>query len=484
MYSPPSVATPSSFLPSLPTPRFVAPFHAKIGSLGVLHPSRTRICGWRSGRRKEIVVKAREEEDAFAMAPRSMDVEAEIYEFMRRSAKPMDFPTRDELVAAGRADLAETVAAQGGWLTFGWDLDDGGEEVIDGSQSMSDVAQEDGEVYQERVLNGSLGTNPATALGCEDRSAAPSFSGRSLETENLEDGGVEGILSRLEKERSLSLALASRGKVVNGRDSWRNAVHDPGYTGGKLEDVNGTKSSVPDVEELEHSKGRFFYSGVRQKMLEDDSLKVEWSNMHIQTQNSFMSHNGMKESFADKSQRHLHLQHLEADLSSALWLVRSRANGVVSHKHQGNSIDELHRPSDAWEFQETEIVNARDKLQSVRAKLAVLEGNLSFKIMEARKVMEERQKRIDAAQNALHLLRTAYIVWPNSSSEVLLAGSFDGWTGQRRMERSSSCIFTLQLKLYPGRYEIKFIVDGVWKTDPLHPIVHNNGHENNLLIVD
>ncbi|CAL9169793.1 unnamed protein product [Musa hybrid cultivar] len=530
MYSPPSVATPSSFLPSLPTPRFVAPFHAKIGSLGVLHPSRTRICGWRSGRRKEIVVKAREEEDAFAMAPRSMDVEAEIYEFMRRSAKPMDFPTRDELVAAGRADLAETVAAQGGWLTFGWDLDDGGEEVIDGSQSMSDVAQEDGEVYQERVLNGSLGTNPATALGCEDRSAAPSFSGRSLETENLEDGGVEGILSRLEKERSLSLALASRGKVVNGRDSWRNAVHDPGYTvlvahklaiSGNERNINMIQQNLNisfymilmvyilkvgnwkmlmaqkvqcqtwrswSIQRAGFSIAEFDIAETvptdDRKMLEDDSLKVEWSNMHIQTQNSFMSHNGMKESFADKSQRHLHLQHLEADLSSALWLVRSRANGVVSHKHQGNSIDELHRPSDAWEFQETEIVNARDKLQSVRAKLAVLEGNLSFKIMEARKVMEERQKRIDAAQNALHLLRTAYIVWPNSSSEVLLAGSFDGWTGQRRMERSSSCIFTLQLKLYPGRYEIKFIVDGVWKTDPLHPIVHNNGHENNLLIVD
>ncbi|RWW82877.1 hypothetical protein BHE74_00008635 [Ensete ventricosum] len=206
--------------------------------------------------------------------------------------------------------------------------------------------------------------------------------------------------------------------------------------------------------------------------------------MHIQTQNSFVSHNGINESFADKSQRHLHLQHLEADLSSALRLVRSRANGIVSHEHQGNSVDELHRLSDAWEFQETEIVNAQDKLQSVRAKLAVLEGKLSFKIMEARKVMEEKQKRIDAAQNALHLLRTAYTVWPNSASEVLLAGSFDGWTGQRRMERSSSCIFTLQLKLYPGQYEIKFIVDGVWKTDPLRPVVHNNGHENNLLIVD
>ncbi|URE23039.1 hypothetical protein MUK42_06297 [Musa troglodytarum] len=495
MSSPPLLASPSSFLPSLPAPRFVAPFHAKIGSLGVLHPSSTRICGWRSGRRKGIVVKVREEEeDAFAMRSSRMDVEAEIYEFMRRSAKPMNFPTRDELIAAGRADLAETVAAQGGWLTFGWDLDDGGEEVNDGSDLISGVAQEDGGVYQERVLNGSLVTNPATALGCEDRSAVPSFSGRSLETENVKDGGVEGILSRLEKERSLSLALASRGKVVNGRDSWRNAVHDPGDTGGKLEDVNGTTSSVPDMR-WNWSIQRAGFSMVEfdtpetiptddRKLLEDDSLKVEWSTMHIQTQNSFISHNGINESFADKSQRHLHLQHLEADLSLALRLVRSRANGVVSHKHQGNSIDELHRPSDAWEFQETEIVNARYKLQSVRAKLAVLEGKLSFQIMEARKVLEEKQKRIDAGQNALYLLRTAYIVWPNSASEVLLAGSFDGWTGQRRMERSSSCIFTLQLKLYPGRYEIKFIVDGVWKADPLRPIVHNNGHENNLLFVD
>ncbi|URE23040.1 hypothetical protein MUK42_06297 [Musa troglodytarum] len=407
MSSPPLLASPSSFLPSLPAPRFVAPFHAKIGSLGVLHPSSTRICGWRSGRRKGIVVKVREEEeDAFAMRSSRMDVEAEIYEFMRRSAKPMNFPTRDELIAAGRADLAETVAAQGGWLTFGWDLDDGGEEVNDGSDLISGVAQEDGGVYQERVLNGSLVTNPATALGCEDRSAVPSFSGRSLETENVKDGGVEGILSRLEKERSLSLALASRGKVVNGRDSWRNAVHDPGDT---------APETIPTDD---------------RKLLEDDSLKVEWSTMHIQTQNSFISHNGINESFADKSQRHLHLQHLEADLSLALRLVRSRANGVVSHKHQGNSIDELHRPSDAWEFQETEIVNARYKLQSVRAKLAVLEGKLSFQIMEARKVLEEKQKRIDAGQNALYLLRTAYIVWPNSASEVLLAGSFDGWTGQ------------------------------------------------------
>lgn len=49
---------------------------------------------------------------------------------------------------------------------------------------------------------------------------------------------------------------------------------------------------------------------------------------------------------------------------------------------------------------------------------------------EARKIMEEKQKRLNAAENALHLLRTTCIVWPNSAKEVLLAGSFDGWTSQ------------------------------------------------------
>ncbi|KAJ6898101.1 5'-AMP-activated protein kinase subunit beta-2 [Populus alba x Populus x berolinensis] len=54
---------------------------------------------------------------------------------------------------------------------------------------------------------------------------------------------------------------------------------------------------------------------------------------------------------------------------------------------------------------------------------------------------------------------------------------------QRRMEKSSVGIFSLYLKLYPGRYEIKFIVDGEWRIDPLRPIVYNNGYENNLLII-
>ncbi|KAL6547159.1 hypothetical protein OROMI_022880 [Orobanche minor] len=159
-----------------------------------------------------------------------------------------------------------------------------------------------------------------------------------------------------------------------------------------------------------------------------------------------------------------------------------RLHGKYRQKVTGSSID-LRKLSDAWEFQENEFMSAKERLRSTRVKLAVLEGKMALAIIDARKIVEEKQKRIDGARKALQLLRTTCIVWPNSASDVLLAGSFDGWTSQRKLEKSSTSIFSLCLKLYPGRYEIKFIVDGKWKVDPLRPIVNNNGYENNLIIV-
>lgn len=49
---------------------------------------------------------------------------------------------------------------------------------------------------------------------------------------------------------------------------------------------------------------------------------------------------------------------------------------------------------------------------------------------DVQKIVEEKQKRVNNARRALRLLRTALIVWTNSASEVLLAGSYDGWTTQ------------------------------------------------------
>lgn len=54
----------------------------------------------------------------------SEDLEAEVFEFMEGSGNPCLFPSRQELIAAGRGDLAEAIASRGGWLAYGWDCEE------------------------------------------------------------------------------------------------------------------------------------------------------------------------------------------------------------------------------------------------------------------------------------------------------------------------------------------------------------------------
>lgn len=124
----------------------------------------------------------------------------------------------------------------------------------------------------------------------------------------------------------------------------------------------------------------------------------------------------------------------------------------------GRSPSDLQKLSDAREFQENDFINAQKKLRSIRAKLAILEGKLAltlksvsfliplllilcyiptttessppYSFSDAEKLLAKKQKRIDRANKALQFLCTTQIVWHNSASEVLLAGSFDGWTTQ------------------------------------------------------
>lgn len=59
------------------------------------------------------------------------------------------------------------------------------------------------------------------------------------------------------------------------------------------------------------------------------------------------------------------------------------------HDHQGQSksSDDLLELSDAFEFQENEILNAKDKLRSIRAKIAVIEGKMALTIMYGKLVL-------------------------------------------------------------------------------------------------
>ncbi|KAJ6688980.1 hypothetical protein OIU85_005404 [Salix viminalis] len=451
-------------------------------------------------------------------------LETEILEFMKNSENPLMFPSKKQLIDAGRMDLVEAILKEGGWLALGWDFDDNGDDadVVDCYNSLTDNKECSAAGIQDKSLE--RNKEQSSQVSCSSSSI-------SLESATEDDAGIGGILYRLEKERNMNLGFALKEiesttrvqsseinhdwlpkTTKNGTVAGLNVDNIPGLLkpnsgvindlGGELDhsrsfsNIDGSRNSLnPDTwriwsikragfsdmqfEAEEHSSNRT-HTGSEENVLGYEILETrEGSSETVSRSKENGSDGGI-----DHNQVRSRLRDLELELFSVLQALKSNTGESVSQKVDNRSSSgDLLKLSDSWEFQENEIMNAQDKLRSIRAKLAVLEGKMALAIIDAQKFVEEKQRRIDDASRALQLLRAACIVWPSSASEVFLSGSFDGWATQRRMEKSSVGIFSLYLKLYPGRYEIKFVVDGEWKIDPLRPIVNNNGYENNLLLI-
>ncbi|KAI3730957.1 hypothetical protein L1987_62138 [Smallanthus sonchifolius] len=386
-----------------------------------------RVCGCKE--LKETRTRSGFSCEGYLDSEAELSLEIEILVFMKNSRNPDEFPTKKQLLDAGRVDLVNAIAKTGGWLALGWDYsedeNDFESDELDDDRELQ--TRDEGFQHRHEVSDSS------------QHSASPT--GRSLEMLAEEDTGVEGILSRLEKHRSLSFDIHME-KNMHG--TYASSNNNGGFT-----DFNMTTDVAAKIDSRLQERQRY-------------------------------NNNNNKDLNADKIRSRL--QHMQLELSSAIHSLRSSTRTLNPEVHESYG-SELQQLSDVWEFQENEVMKAGDKLRSMRAKLAVLEGKIALSVIDTQKLVEEKQRRIDSARATLQLLRTTCIFWTHSASEVLLVGSFDGWTSQVKMQKTRTGIFSTSLRLYPGRYEIKFIVDGVWRIDPMLPVVHNNGYENNSLIV-
>lgn len=453
-----------------------------------------------------------------------LELEAEIMEFMKKSEKPMMFPTREELARAGRMDLVESIKKIGGWYTLGWDEENVEEEMdFDIGEFQRRVERIDESVstgeQDHRSWSGNDkedGFSSSSDSNSENLNstllASSSPSGRSLETSAAADTGIEGILNRLEKQRSsnfgVDLEQFGYGTHATSKDEADNNHFGTSFDVARVE--NGDNGRHPTG---------FRHQGILNKPDDKMSPNSEpetwrnWSNQRagfhysefeaaeISFEKNIMEHD--RETYRDRltaingesgeawnvseeiNLNHIksRIQHLELELSTALRSLRSKREEDITEEVDKISVSDFQKLSDEREFQENEFMSAQEQLRSIRAKMAILEGKMAMAITDAQKIVEKKQEQIYRAHKAIHHLRDTCIVWHNSASEVLLTGSFDGWTTQRKMEKSETGIFSVSLMLYPGRYEIKFIVDGTWKVDPLRPIVNGSGYQNNLLIV-
>ncbi|KAF8685957.1 hypothetical protein HU200_043882 [Digitaria exilis] len=79
------------------------------------------------------------------------------------------------------------------------------------------------------------------------------------------------------------------------------------------------------------------------------------------------------------------------------------------------------------------------------------------------------------------------VYWVGMAENVQIMGSFDGWSQGETMSMEYSGDygrFSATLKLRPGRYEIKFLVDGEWRLSPEYPISGEGMTQNNILVVE
>ncbi|RLN40885.1 uncharacterized protein C2845_PM01G32120 [Panicum miliaceum] len=484
-------------------------------------------------------------------ARRQDELEEAIYDFMRRSAKPGAFPTREELVAAGRADLAAAVASSGGWLSLGWSS--AGGEARSSGGGHPDYPPETGVYHHDGLAPASADDFQWEEEEEEEKEVSPS--GRQPEMEETKwvpaeaqsllitaivicwevtfKTGIEGMLTRLQRDRErarppLRSSARDEGPSHNGALAGNSGAPSPSVTGdrhkpstpengsvhgshppkGMLDGNNALQSSSNDawkawtlgkggLSDFEAAEVLPIGSGRLSRYDELDTALAQ-NDFHRSSNGVAVSDYPSDGVDSERDEIHSRLQSLEVDLSAALKTLRSRFDKVLSNMSNDNGTTVVGDISDDWEFEETKIMQAQEELRSIRAKIAVLEGKMALEIIERNKIIEDKQRRLGEVEKALSELRTVCIMWANPASEVLLVGSFDGWTSQvvkemmqnyvaslmRKLERSSERgMFSLNLRLYPGRYEIKFIVDGVWKNDPLRPTVYNNGHENNLLVV-
>lgn len=73
---------------------------------------------------------------------------------------------------------------------------------------------------------------------------------------------------------------------------------------------------------------------------------------------------------------------------------------------------------------------------------------------------------------------------PAGARRVCVAGEWNGWAKDGwALERGSDGVFRGEVRLAPGVYRYKLVVDGAWTHDPANPLREPDGHRNSVLVV-
>ena len=106
---------------------------------------------------------------------------------------------------------------------------------------------------------------------------------------------------------------------------------------------------------------------------------------------------------------------------------------------------------------------------------------------EKKTVAAKPRKAKAAAKKQATKVVVVFTVHAEKGKKVCLAGDFNGWdpSAKKMAFKARAGIYTASVKLAPGTYQYKFVVDGVWCADPenVNTVPNDQGTFNSVITV-
>ena len=111
-------------------------------------------------------------------------------------------------------------------------------------------------------------------------------------------------------------------------------------------------------------------------------------------------------------------------------------------------------------------MNKSNKSKRIEDKMKI-KSKTTVKTVTAKRVGAAKKKAAPKVAKAAEKSVT-FTVRAEPGKDVYLAGTFNQWnpTGKKMTSKKGEGVYAATVKLAPGTYEYKFVIDGTWCADP------------------
>ncbi|KAI5081011.1 hypothetical protein GOP47_0004194 [Adiantum capillus-veneris] len=396
----------------------------------------------------------------------------ELQLFLSSQGLPLDkVPSTKELSKRGRDDLAKVVRRRGYKAV---------QELLVNSDSKPAAAKEDNEIYSARGNDTSSAVTNSISSNEEQshkKPGTPDDTGQGLES-NL------GITASTTQENAKSEAASGATTKLNG-----SLVENQGEEELRRKAAEfvrtGHLDQLTDSDEGEEEDDNEIFEDSSDEEEIINMQNGQWNTEGIAAEKAALLRAKLVPFLKGMAPGQLSKQVTESMLGSS--------QGLKSSAEADFKLQEI---KSALISKERELREVARDLEETKAQLALIQAKATAEVAQAKQLVLEKDIRLKSADLALANLKRVHVEYWGEGERVELAGSFNGWKYFILMESDPTSeiskpdgsrgpmMWGTELWLYPGVYEIKFIIDGVWQIDQRREIMTRNSHHNNILRVE